>query len=60
VDQGEAGGMHVKVDWKEPIQLTRHKTLIIEEKELLAQVEAVPGIYFLGLSQMGNYPAPIF
>jgi hypothetical protein len=39
-------GMHVKVDWKEPIQLTRHKKLIIEEKELLIQVAALPGIYF--------------
>jgi hypothetical protein len=38
--------MHVRIDWMEPIQLTRHKTLIIEEKELLVQVEALPGIYF--------------
>jgi hypothetical protein len=38
--------MHVKIDWKDPIQLTRHKKLLLEEKELLSMVERTPGIYF--------------
>ena len=38
--------MHVKVDWQKPIQLTMFKKLVIEEKDLLATVEARPGIYF--------------
>jgi hypothetical protein len=33
-------------DWKEPIQLTWHKKLLLEEKELLAMVDRLPGIYF--------------
>jgi hypothetical protein len=38
--------MKVKIEWQEPIQLTRHKTIIVEEKTLLGMVEKWPGIYF--------------
>lgn len=38
--------MHVKIEWQEPIQLTRHKKLIIEEKHLLEMIEKRPGVYF--------------
>ena len=27
--------MKVKIEWQEPIQLTKHKTIIVEEKHLL-------------------------
>jgi hypothetical protein len=38
--------MRVKIDWIEPIPLTKHKRLLLDKNELLARVERLPGIYF--------------
>jgi hypothetical protein len=51
--------MHVKIDWKEPIQLTRHKKLLLEENYLLALVERLPGIYFFSRKR-GNDFEPFY
>ncbi len=47
--------MHVKIEWQEPIQLTRHKKLIITEKEALAKVEKRAGIYFFSRRHGDEY-----
>jgi hypothetical protein len=38
--------MQVKVDWQKPIQLTKHRKVIVAEKEVLSLVQKRPGIYF--------------
>lgn len=51
--------MQVKIDWQEPIRLTKHKTIVIEEKALLAKVAQRPGVYFFS-RKYGNVYKPSY
>jgi hypothetical protein len=51
--------MHVKIDWIEPIPLAKHRKLLLDEKELLARVERLPGIYFFS-RKFGNKFEPFY
>jgi hypothetical protein len=38
--------MRVTIDWQKPIPLTKHRKIIIQEKELLRLVDERAGLYF--------------
>ncbi len=51
--------MQVKVDWQNPIRLTKHRKVIVTEKELLSIVQKNPGIYFFS-RKFGNTYKPFY
>jgi hypothetical protein len=38
--------MHIRIEWREPIQLTYHKKIIVTTKNLTENIESWPGVYF--------------
>jgi hypothetical protein len=38
--------MRIQIDWQDPIQLTRHKKLLVDEDDLPEAVANQPGVYF--------------
>jgi hypothetical protein len=38
--------MEIVIEWEKPVQLTRHKRIIIDENELPPAIEAKPAVYF--------------
>ena len=38
--------MEITIVWQKPIQLTKHKKIIVDEDDLPETLEARPGVYF--------------
>jgi len=51
--------MNITIDWQLPIQLTKHKKIIIDPKELSELIEARPGIYMFS-RKFGSYYLPFY
>lgn len=51
--------MLVRIEWQKPIQLTRHKRIMITERELADIVQKRPGVYFFS-RKYGNSFEPFY
>jgi hypothetical protein len=38
--------MEIKIEWQQPIQLTKHKKPLVDEDDLPDKIRAKPGVYF--------------
>jgi hypothetical protein len=45
-DAVTGANMHIQIDWQQPVQLTRHKKLLIDENNLPEKIKDRPGVYF--------------
>jgi hypothetical protein len=51
--------VNITIDWQLPIQLTRHKKIIFEQKEISELVEDRPGVYMFS-RKFGAYYVPFY
>jgi len=51
--------MNITIDWQLPIQLTRHKKIILDPKEIVDLIEARPGVYFFS-RKFGPHFVPFY
>ena len=51
--------MQIQIDWQEPIQLTYHKTILLDKNDLPTSIEELPGVYFFSRVH-GNTIEPFY
>jgi hypothetical protein len=47
--------MNITIDWQLPIQLTRHKKIILDPRDIADLIEARPGVYFFSRKFGSNF-----
>jgi hypothetical protein len=51
--------MEISIDWQKPVQLTRHKRIIVDKDDLPEAIEARAGVYFFA-RRFGRICVPFY
>jgi hypothetical protein len=51
--------MNITIDWQLPLQLTQHKKIILDPKDISDLIEARPGVYFFS-RKFGSHFVPFY